>query len=152
MTPSDWPAVEAIYAEGLATRNATFETETPSWGEFCAAHLEGYRLVAEEGERVVGWATLAPTSRRRCYSGVVESSVYVAAGARGKGIGRLLMVVLLERARKGRLWTVQTSVFPENEASIALHERLGFRIVGRRERLARLDGVWRDTLLLELRL
>jgi phosphinothricin acetyltransferase len=151
LAPEDWPAVEAIYAEGIATRQATFEMATPSWEEFDAGRLPEPRLVAVEGDRIVGWAALSPTSRRECYAGVVEHSVYVTAEARGRGIGRALMERLLTGADAAGLWTIQTSIFPENEASLALHERLGFRVVGRRERIAQLDGVWCDTILLERR-
>jgi L-amino acid N-acyltransferase YncA len=151
LTHDDWPAVEAIYAEGIATRQATFETSTPSWAEFDASRLPEHRLVALDGDRIVGWAALSPTSRRECYVGVVEHSVYVAAEARGRGIGQALLKRLVASADAAGLWMVQTSIFPENAASLALHERLGFRVVGRRERIAKLDGVWRDTLLLERR-
>jgi phosphinothricin acetyltransferase len=151
LTAADWPAVEAIYAAGIATGNATFETRTPSWDEFDASHLRQHRLVAVLGSEVVGWAALSPTSVRSCYAGVVEHSVYVAEHARGRGVGRRLLEALLERADDAGIWTVQTSIFPENEASLALHERVGFRVVGRRERIAQLNGVWRDTLLLERR-
>jgi phosphinothricin acetyltransferase len=152
MTDADWPRVREIYAEGIAARDATFETKPPSWAEFDAGRLPGHRLVAVESEVVVGWAALLPTSRRTCYSGVVEHSVYVASESRGAGLGRALLEALIARAEAAGLWTIQTSVFPENTASLALHERVGFRVVGRRERIAQLDGVWRDTLLLELRL
>ncbi len=150
--PEDWPAVEAIYAEGIATRQATFETVTPAWVEFDAGKLPSHRLVATDGERVLGWAALSSTSERTCYRGVVENSVYVAQAARGSGVGRALMDALIAGARAAGVWTIETGVFPENEASVALHESLGFRVVGRRERIAELDGRWRDTLLLELRL
>jgi phosphinothricin acetyltransferase len=151
MRASDWPAVERIYADGIATSDATFETEPPSWEAFDATRLHGHRLVAVEGEAIVGWAALAPTSPRACYAGVVEHSVYVAEEARGRGIGRLLLEALAAGADEAGLWTIQTSIFPENAASLALHERVGFRVVGRRERIAQLNGVWRDTLLLERR-
>jgi L-amino acid N-acyltransferase YncA len=151
LTREDWPAVEAIYAEGIATGNATFETGTPSWEAFDASRLADHRLVAVEGGEIVGWATLSPTSSRRCYAGVVESSVYVTGNARGRGVGRALMEALIAGADAAGLWTIETGMFPENEASVALHERLGFRVVGRRERIAELDGVWRDTILLERR-
>jgi L-amino acid N-acyltransferase YncA len=151
MTQDDWPVVEAIYAEGIATGHATFETRTPSWSEFDTGRLDDHRLVAEDGGRIVGWAALTRTSARECYSGVVEHSVYVSSDARGRGIGRALMEALVAATDRAGIWTIQTSIFPENEASIALHERLGFRVVGRRERIAQLDGVWRDTLLLERR-
>jgi L-amino acid N-acyltransferase YncA len=151
MTADDWPAVEAIYAEGIATREATFETGTPTWAEFDSGRHPGHRFVAVDGDRVLGWAALAPTSSRACYAGVAEHSVYVAEGARGRGVGQVLMNALLASADAGGVWTIQTSIFPENVASVALHERLGFRVVGRRERIAQLDGVWRDTILLERR-
>jgi len=149
---SDWPAVEAIYAEGIATGNATFEASTPSFEEFDASRHADHRFVASEDGRVVGWAALMPVSARACYGGVAEHSVYVTETARGRGVGSALMERLIASARDGGIWTIQTSVFPENAATVALHERLGFRVVGRRERIAQLDGVWRDTLLLELRL
>jgi phosphinothricin acetyltransferase len=151
LTAADWPRVEEIYAEGIATGNATFETEPPSWDEFDAGRLRDHRLVAVENSAVVGWAALSPTSSRDCYAGVVEHSVYVAAEARGRGVGRALLETLVASADAAGLWTIQTSVFPENEASLRLHAAVGFRVVGRRERIARLDGVWRDTLLLERR-
>ena len=152
MTSADWPAVEAIYAEGIATRSATFETETPSWVEFDTGRLDDHRLIALDDGVIVGWAALSPTSGRACYSGVAEHSIYVSSGARGRGVGRALLEALLASADAGGIWTIQTNIFPENEASTAMHQRAGFRVVGRRERIAQLDGVWRDTLLLELRL
>jgi L-amino acid N-acyltransferase YncA len=151
MTQGDWPAVEAIYAEGIATRLATFETRTPTWQEFDAGRLAGHRLVAVDDGRIVGWAAISPTSSRECYAGVVEHSIYVAADTRGRGVGHALMDALVTSANEAGIWTIQTSIFPENESSLALHEKLGFRVVGRRERIAQLDGVWRDTLLLERR-
>ena len=151
LTEDDWPVVEEIYAEGIATRLATFETLTPRWAEFDAGRLADHRLVAVDSGRVVGWATLSPTSGRECYAGVAESSVYIAEGSRGRGIGRALMEALLASAGAGGIWTIHAGMFPENTASLALHERLGFRLVGRFERIAQLDGVWRDTLLLERR-
>ena len=151
MAPADWPAVEAIFVEGIATGDATFETAPPSWDEFDAGRLPGHRLVAVEDGRVVGWVALSPTSSRECYAGVVEHSVYVAEDARGRGIGRALMEALIESTEAAGVWTIETGIFPENAASLALHERIGFRIVGRRERIAQLDGVWRDTILLEHR-
>ena len=151
MTPEDWPAVEAIYADGIATRQATFETATPTWAEFDAGRLSAHRFVAVDGKKVVGWVAISPTSSRDCYSGVAEHSVYVDSEARGEGVGTTLMEALLESTDRGGIWTLQTSIFPENEASLALHERVGFRVVGRRERIARLDDDWRDTLLLERR-
>jgi len=152
MTEADWPQVAAIWAEGIATGNATFETEPPSWAAFDATRRPEGRFVAELEGTVVGWAALSPVSSRPCYAGVAENSVYVASAARGQSVGTALMQALAAAASTAGIWTIQTSVFPENEASIALHERAGFRIVGRRERIAQLDGVWRDTLFLELRL
>jgi L-amino acid N-acyltransferase YncA len=148
---ADWLDVERIYAEGIATGDATFETAPPTLEEFDRGRLPGHRLVATENGEVVGWAALMPTSSRSCYSGVVEHSVYVAESARGRGIGKALMQALIASADAAGLWTIQTSVFPENEASVALHEAVGFRVVGRRERIARLDGTWRDTIVLERR-
>jgi L-amino acid N-acyltransferase YncA len=152
MTHDDWPAVAQIYGEGIATRLATFETSAPSREEFDEGRLPAHRFVAVEGDRIVGWAAVSPTSRRECYAGVVEHSVYVTADARGRGIGRALMEALIASTDAAGIWTIQTSIFPENTASVALHERLGFRAVRRRERIAQLDGVWRDTVLFELRL
>ncbi len=152
MTEADWPRVAAIWAEGIATGQATFETAPPSWAVFDATRRPEGRFVAEHDGVVVGWAALAPVSSRPCYAGVAENSVYVASSARGLGVGTALMRALVTAAAAAGIWTIQTSVFPENAASIALHERVGFRIVGRRERIAELDGVWRDTLFLELRL
>ena len=151
MQPSDWPAVRDIYEQGIATRLATFETATPSWEDWDARHLTDLRLVAEDDGEVLGWAALSPVSARACYAGVAEESVYVAEGVRGEGIGGSLLAELLERADEAGFWTIQAQVFPENAASIALHKRCGFRAVGTRERIARLDGAWRDTVLLERR-
>jgi L-amino acid N-acyltransferase YncA len=151
LTRADWPRVEAIYAEGIATGNATFDTEPPSWEEFDAARLPEHRFVAVENGEVVGWIAVSPTSSRKCYAGVVENSVYVAEAARGRGVGRALMDAMLASTDAAGIWTIETGVFPENRATLALHERAGFRVVGRRERIAQLDGVWRDTLLLERR-
>ena len=152
MTEADWPEVATIWAEGIATGNATFETEPPSWAAFDATRRPEGRFVAELDGSVVGWAALSFVSSRPCYAGVAENSVYVASAARGRGVGTALMEALADAAAAAGIWTIQTSVFPENTASIALHERAGFRIVGRRERIAELGGVWRDTLFLELRL
>ena len=152
LVAEDWPSVEAIFAEGIAARSATFEIEPPTYPEFDASHHAGHRLVAVRDGRVVGWAALAPTSMRACYSGVAESSVYVAERARASGVGRTLMTALIAGAREDGIWSIRAGMFPENTASVALHESLGFRLVGRFERIAQLDGVWRDTILLELRL
>jgi L-amino acid N-acyltransferase YncA len=148
----DWTAVADIYWEGMRDGLATFETEVPTWRGWDAAHLPGHRLVAELFEEVVGWAALSPASRRRCYAGVVENSVYVARSARGRGIGRTLLERLIADADEAGIWMIQTSIFPENRASLALHERCGFRVVGVREQIAKRDGIWRDTVFLERRL
>src|SRR5919197_1942781 len=151
LEPDDWPAVAEIYWDGMRDGLATFETEVPSWEAWDAAHLPGHRLVADLLGEVVGWAALSPASSRRCYSGVAENSVYVARDARGMGIGRALLQELIARAEQGGIWTIQTSIFPENRASLALHERCGFRVVGTRERIAKRDGIWRDVVFLERR-
>jgi L-amino acid N-acyltransferase YncA len=151
LTEDDWTAVADIYWEGMRDGLATFETEVPTWTAWDAAHLPGHRLVAEFLDEIVGWAALSPASKRRCYAGVVENSVYVARDARGHGIGRTLLEALIADAEAAGIWMIQTSIFPENRASLALHERCGFRVVGTRERIAKRDGVWRDTVFLELR-
>lgn len=148
---ADWPAVRRIYAEGIATGHATFETEVPEHEVLAAKWLPGHRWVAEADGRVVGWTAVTPVSARECYAGVGESSVYVAAGTRGRGVGRALVNRQVTAADEAGLWTLQTSIFPENEGSIALHVSAGYRIVGVRERIARHHGVWRDTVLLERR-
>lgn len=151
MAPDDWPAVGAVYAEGIATGDATFETEAPGWEAWDAGHLPDCRIVAERGGEVVGWAALSPVSGRCVYAGVAETSVYVSSAARGAGVGRALLEALVAESEARGLWTLQAGIFPENRASVALHERCGFRVVGRRERLGRLAGRWRDVLLLERR-
>ena len=142
----------AIFAEGIATGHATFETVVPAWEAWDAAHLSEHRLVAELDGEVVGWVAVVPYSRRDVYSGVGEESVYVSKAARGQGVGRALLEAVVASARSGGLWTLQAGIFPENEASLALHRAFGFREVGVRERIGRLDGRWRDVVLLELRL
>ena len=152
LTEADWTAVADIYWEGMRDGLATFETEVPTWENWDAAHLPGHRLVAELFDEVVGWAALSPASKRRCYAGVAENSVYVTRDARGHGIGRTLLEALIADAEAAGIWMIQTSIFPENRASLALHERCGFRVVGTRERIAKRDGIWRDTVFLERRL
>jgi len=156
MTAGDWPEVREIYAAGIAAGNATFESEPPTWETFDAGKRPDLRLVAEDGAVVVGWAAASPVSSRPVYAGVVEHSVYVAADQQGRGIGRILLEALLARADELGVWTVQSSIFPENAASLRLHESGGFRTVGRRERIALMStgpwaGQWRDTLLIERR-
>ncbi|MDT5296618.1 MAG: hypothetical protein QOJ76_3498 [Acidobacteriota bacterium] len=152
MLPGHWERVRAIYLEGLATGDATFETEPPEWDRWDAGHLPCCRLVAlEGGGRVAGWAALSPVSARKVYAGVAEVSVYVAEEFRGAGAGRALLEALIGESEADGVWTLQAGIFPENESSVALHKSCGFREVGRRERIGRLGGRWRDTLLLERR-
>lgn len=151
MRERDWPEVRAIYLEGIATGLATFETEAPSWERWNAGHLACCRLVAREDDRIRGWAALSPVSTRRVYAGVAEVSVYVGERERGAGVGRALLKSLVTASEESGLWTLQASVFAENHASIALHISCGFRIVGARHRIARLQERWHDTILLERR-
>lgn len=146
-----WEEVRAVYTEGLATGDATFETEAPVWERWDASHHEFCRLVALEGARVAGWAALSSVSTRNAYAGVAEVSVYVGTEFRGMGAGRLLLSALIDGSEAEGIWTLQASIFPENAASIELHRACGFREVGRRERIAQRDGRWRDTVLLERR-
>jgi phosphinothricin acetyltransferase len=146
-----WPEVARIYTEGIATGNATFETEVPSWEQWDGGHLEEHRFVAIRGGTVMGWVAVSPVSGRCVYSGVVENSVYVGRSARGRGVGRRLLEELVASTEAAGIWTIQTGIFPENEASVGVHKRVGFEVVGRRRRLAKLHGVWRDVLLLERR-
>jgi L-amino acid N-acyltransferase YncA len=147
----DWPAVRAIYEAGIATGNATFDTTAPDWPAWDAGHLSDHRLVARQDGRVLGWTALAPVSDRCAYVGVAEDSIYVAPDAQGRGIGRALLSAVVASAERGGIWTVQTGIFPENQASVRLHQACGFRVVGVRERLGQLHGRWRDVLLLERR-
>jgi L-amino acid N-acyltransferase YncA len=151
LTAGDWPAVSAIYADGIATRNATFETAVPSWDEWERAHIGDYRLVGRVDGEIVGWAALSRVSNRQCYRGVAEDSVYVRNGHHGQGVGRALLSTLVARAEAAGIWTIQAGVFPENLASLKLHVACGFRVVGVRERIGQLDGAWRDVVLLERR-
>ena len=151
LRPGDWPEVSRIYADGIATGNATFETEVPSWEAWDAAHLPEHRFVAMRDGRVLGWIALAPVSPRACYAGVAEVSAYVAAEARGTRLGKELLAAVISSSERGGIWTLQTGVFPENEASLGLLGRFGFRIVGTHERIGRLHGVWRDVVLVERR-
>lgn len=181
MTAAHAEGVLAVFAEGIATGHATFESAAPTWAEFDASHLPAHRFVALDAAApgdaaavpsapsaphdpaaagdapVLGWVAASPVSRRAVYAGVVEASLYVGAAARGRGVGRALMAALLASAEAGSVWTVQSTVFPENAGSLALHAAAGFRVVGRRERIARmahgpLSGEWRDVVLLERRL
>ena len=151
LRPGDWAEVARIYAEGIATGNATFETEVPSWEDWDAAHLSAQRFVAERDGRVCGWIAAVPVSSRRCYAGVAELSVYVGEEARGQGVGAELLAAVIESSERAGIWTLQTGVFPENAASLALLRRFGFRAVGTQERIGRLHGIWRDVVLVERR-
>lgn len=172
MTPADWPAVREIYADGIATGNATFETTAPEWATWDAGHTPEHRFVAVSaaapaaqaapaatagatdpagGGAVVGWVACSPVSARCVYAGVLELSVYVSPAARGRGVGSTLLAALVASTEAAGVWTLQTGIFPENEASLALHARHGFRVVGTRERLGRLGDTWRDVVLLERR-
>jgi L-amino acid N-acyltransferase YncA len=151
LTFDDWPAVREIYQDGIDTGDATFETAAPDWEAWDAKHLASCRLVVREGSQVLGWAALSPVSARPVYRGVAEVSVYVSGRARGRGIGSMLLNQLVAASEEHGIWTLQASIFPENRASIALHQRAGFRIVGTRERIACREGRWRDTVLMERR-
>ena len=151
MKPGDWEQVRAIYLEGIGSSNATFETEAPSWETWDAAHLRFARLVARDGKTIIGWAALSPVSQRCVYGGVAEVSVYVSQARRHTGVGRKLLDALISESEPNGIWTLQAGMFPENAGSLALHKACGFREVGRRERIGKLNGVWRDTILLERR-
>lgn len=156
MRAADWEAVARIYGQGIDDGEATFEIEVPAWAAFDGSRLSNLRLVADEGGSILGWAAASAVSSRAAYRGVIEHSVYVAREARGQGVGRMLLSALIDAAEDAGIWCIQSSVFPENTASLALHERAGFRTVGRRERIARSGrgphaGLWRDTVLIERR-
>jgi len=151
MRDSDWPDVREIYRQGIDTGNATFQTAAPEWPEWDANHLRHSRLVARGADSLAGWAALSAVSRRACYAGVAEVSIYIAAQYRGQGLGRRLLAALIAESEAHGMWTLQAGIFPENLASIALHERLGFRQIGVRQRIGQRDGQWRDTVLLERR-
>ena len=151
LTPADWPATRAIYLEGIATGQATFETQAPEWDAWDRGHLPFCRLAARVDGRLAGWAVLSPVSSRDCYAGVAEVSIYVTAADRSRGIGRALLQAVIAESAKHGIWTLQSATFAENAASIRLQQSCGFRIVGRREKIAQLAGVWRDTILLERR-
>jgi phosphinothricin acetyltransferase len=151
MRPADWKAVRRIYLEGIATGQATFEKRAPTWRKWNESHRRRPRLAATANGKVVAWAAVSPVSGRRAYAGVAEVSIYVAARARGQGIGRALLSRLARAAEEAGIWTLQAGIFPENKASLAIHRRCGFRKVGRRERIGRQGAVWRDVVLLERR-
>lgn len=151
MLPRHWEAVKRIYEEGIATGNATFETRAPAWEAWDEGHLKHSRLVAVEDDNVLGWAALSPVSGRCVYSGVAEASVYIAANARGKGVGKVLLQHLVDESEKNGIWTLTAGIFPENESSLALHKKHGFRVMGIRERIGKMNNVWRNTVQLERR-
>ena len=152
MTEAHWPAVKAIYEAGIATGNATFETQAPSWEAWDKAHLGHSRLVAVDAAgAVLGWAALSPVSSRCVYGGVAEISVYIAAEARGQGVGRQLLQALIADSEAHGLWTLQAGTFEENKASIGLHTQAGFRVIGHRERIGQHNGMWRNTVQMERR-
>lgn len=146
-----YPALAAIYAEGIATGKATFETNVPSWEAWDISHLKHCRIAAMQNDKMLGWAALSPVSSRKVYQGVAELSLYVAAAARGKGVGKFLLTDLIEKSEANNFWTLQAGIFSTNKASIALHEKCGFRKIGYREKIAQRDGVWMDNTLMERR-
>jgi L-amino acid N-acyltransferase YncA len=151
MKSSDWEAVKEIYEEGIATGNATFQQSAPTWEEWDSSHLPHSRIVAKEDNKILGWAALTPVSGRCVYAGVAEVSVYVSDKARGKGLGKQLLQKLIEESEANGIWTLQAGIFPENTPSVKIHEACGFRIFGTRERIGKMNGVWRDNLQLERR-
>ena len=152
MTAAHWPAVRAIYEQGIATGNATFETQAPEWEAWDRAHLTHSRLVAvDEAGTVLGWAALSPVSSRCVYGGVAELSIYIAAAARGQGVGQQLLRALITDSEANGIWTLQAGTFEENTASIGLHTQAGFRVIGHRERIGQHHGVWRNTVQMERR-
>ena len=151
MTPEDWETVRAIYLEGIATRNATFETDAPGWEKWDRNHMQDCRLVARKGDQVIGWAALSPVSGRCVYAGVASLSIYIAEAARGQSVGKALLRALIEASEQRGIWTLEAGIFPENAASLALHRSCEFREVGRRERIGQMDGVWRDVIFMERR-
>ncbi len=151
METTDWPSVSRIYEEGIATGFATFETTIPSYESWNAAHMNSCRIVALDNEKILGWAALSPVSSRCVYGGIGEVSVYVGKDSRGKGAGQLLIKALIKESEAEGLWTLQSGIFPENEGSVELHKKLGFRYIGKRERVGKLHGVWKDNLLFERR-
>ena len=151
MHPADWDSVATIYAEGIATGYATFEKSIPTYEAWDSAHLKSCRMVVVDNNIILGWAALSPVSNRCVYGGVAEVSVYVAKAYFGKGVGKMLILHLISESEKIGLWTLQSGIFPENESSIALHKKVGFRYIGKRERVGQLDGIWKDNLLFERR-
>jgi L-amino acid N-acyltransferase YncA len=151
LLPKHWEDVKRIYEEGITTGNATFQTEAPDWEEWNDSHLQMCRMVAVENDKLLGWIALTPVSGRCVYAGVAEISVYIAEVARGKGVGKRLLQALVRESEQHNIWTLQAGIFPENISSIKIHESCGFRNIGKRERIGKMNGVWRDTILLERR-
>ncbi len=151
MTPDDWPAVAAIYADGILSRRATFETTVPSWEQWDRSHIAVCRLVANRGAAVIGWAALSQVSSRAVYKGVADISIYIAMNAQRQGVGKTLMAALISASEEHGFWMLQAGILSYNEVSLAFHEACGFRVVGRREKIGMLDGVWRDVILMERR-
>ncbi|MEN2412174.1 GNAT family N-acetyltransferase [Flavobacterium johnsoniae] len=147
----DWNQVKSIYQKGIDTGNATFQTSAPSWEDWDQSHLASCRIVMEENNKVIGWAALTPVSSRCVYAGVAEVSVYVDPANSGKGIGLALLKELVKQSETEGIWTLQAGIFPENTASLRIHEKAGFRILGTREKIGKQNGIWRDTALLERR-
>jgi phosphinothricin acetyltransferase len=151
MSADDGPRVLAIYRQGIATGDATFETSVPAWEAWDRKHLSHSRVVAHDRDELLGWTALSPLSDRCVYAGVAEVSVYVAQGARGRGVGGRLLETLVRESEAAGIWTLQAGIFPENHASLAIHRRCGFRVVGVRERIGQMQGRWRDVMMLERR-
>lgn len=151
MLPQHWEAVKAIYEQGIATGNATFQTTAPSYQSWDDAHIKTCRLIATLNNETVGWAALSAVSSRCVYEGVAEVSVYVATNARGKNVGSMLLQELITQSEQNNFWTLQSGIFPENKASIALHEKHGFRVLGYREKIGKMGNLWRDTIIMERR-
>ncbi|PIQ21523.1 MAG: N-acetyltransferase [Cytophagales bacterium CG18_big_fil_WC_8_21_14_2_50_42_9] len=151
MLPQHWQAVKTIYLEGIATGQATFQTEAPSWEDWDQAHLSYCRLVAVEDNKVLGWVALSPVSSRCVYAGVAEVSIYIGQHHRGKRVGLQLLQSVISESEKHNIWTLQAGIFPENAASLKLHEKVGFRLLGYREKVGQMHGVWRNVNLLERR-
>ena len=150
-TEEHYPQVAEIYADGIATGQATFQTEAPDWKNWDKAHLSHSRIAAVDHDEIAGWAALSPVSSRSVYAGVAEVSIYIAQNFRGKGVGKLLMQELIRQSEEHGIWTLQSGIFPENKASISLHEKCGFRIIGFREKVGCMNGIWRDTIIMERR-
>jgi L-amino acid N-acyltransferase YncA len=151
MTKDDWPAVGEIYKQGIETGNATFQQSVPGWEEWDKNHIKFCRIIAESAGQIAGWAALTQVSERYVYSGVAEVSIYISQHHRGMGIGKILLEKLVEESEANGFWTLQAGIFPENIPSIELHKKAGFRVVGYREKIGKMNDIWRDTILLERR-